>query len=199
MKKLQDDRGISMVIAVVVFLIAAVISGLIITASLSSMKRVTQSKQSLQGGLTVDSAANLVRADLAGMEYVISVSEAAEEGTSAKTDNRSELTAMLGVKMAQAISEMEENAVATATGSFTVSVSDNSVSVVNGAFSVARTGSDAIPYEFRFTLQNADTKECVYLTFAVRCQRETREGADGKRANVATFTFLEPTVSNRAE
>ena len=65
-QKLQDRRGASMLMALLLFLVAAMVSAVIIAAAVSARSRVASDRAQQQTYLTVSSAAELLRGSIEG-------------------------------------------------------------------------------------------------------------------------------------
>ena len=70
-KKLKSNNGVSFIIAMLLFLVASVVSIVIVTAALSAVKRVHDDFKDQQEYLCVSSAANLVKETLSGSSCTI--------------------------------------------------------------------------------------------------------------------------------
>ena len=81
--KLRDESGVSILIALVAIIIAAVISVVITTASVSTLHSVNTDRQYVQTHLTLTSAAQLVGEEIVGtsVKYVTPVKEDGTLGT----------------------------------------------------------------------------------------------------------------------
>ena len=74
--KLSSNDGVSILLALVVLLVAGMVSVVLLSASTSSIKSVTKSTEALQDGLTLDSASNVLKELIAtqeGSSYVANV------------------------------------------------------------------------------------------------------------------------------
>lgn len=65
-QKLQDRRGASMLMALLLFLVAAMVSAVILAAAVSARSRVASDRAQQQTYLTVSSAAELLRGSIEG-------------------------------------------------------------------------------------------------------------------------------------
>lgn len=69
MQKLKSNRGASILMALLIFLLAAVVSGIILTAATSAMHHLRNDRTAQQNYLTVSSAAELIREEILQDSY----------------------------------------------------------------------------------------------------------------------------------
>lgn len=77
--KLKSNRGATMILALALFLICAVISSLILAAAASGTTRITQQTKEQQAYLAVSSATDIVAAELDNCNKYIAVNEITDE------------------------------------------------------------------------------------------------------------------------
>ena len=86
-QKLKSENGASFLLALLAFLVAAMVCVTIITAATSSVKRVHSDRESQQMQLAITSAAQLVRDTMGETQYCITTVTTTEKGTTeTKTD-----------------------------------------------------------------------------------------------------------------
>ena len=73
MKKLKNDQGVTILMALLLVLTAAVVSAVILSAALSAARRVNGDRTAQQNYLAVSSAAELVRDSIRTQKYVRTV------------------------------------------------------------------------------------------------------------------------------
>ena len=69
MKKLKNEQGVTILMALLLVLTAAVVSAVILSAALSAARRVNGDRTAQQNYLAVSSAAELVRDSIDQMRY----------------------------------------------------------------------------------------------------------------------------------
>lgn len=69
--KLKSNSGVTILFALLFFLIAAVVSILIVSNAASSVKRTHSTQQSIQDNATLDSAALLLKDNIDGAEFIL--------------------------------------------------------------------------------------------------------------------------------
>lgn len=74
-RKLKDNSGVSILFALLLFLVVSLVSITIIVASTSSVKRTNSSKKTEQYNLAVESALLMLKDDLDGKEYSYSINK----------------------------------------------------------------------------------------------------------------------------
>jgi|GEM_PF-2489935 len=80
-QKLQGRRGASILLALMFFLICAAIGAIVLTAAFSNAGRMSHMRDDQTAHLSVSSAAKLVRAELADMQFVGEYAEVTDEYT----------------------------------------------------------------------------------------------------------------------
>ena len=71
MKKLKNEQGVTILMALLLVLTAAVVSAVILSAALSAARRVNGDRTAQQNYLAVSSAAELVRDSIDRMQYTV--------------------------------------------------------------------------------------------------------------------------------
>ena len=79
-QKLKSENGASFLLALLAFLVAAMVCVTIITAATSSVKRVHSDRESQQMQLAITSAAQLVRDTMGETQYCITTVTTTENG-----------------------------------------------------------------------------------------------------------------------
>ena len=91
-EKLHSQSGASFLLALLAFLVAAVVSVVIVTAAVTNVKRIYSDREAQQDHLTLLSAAQLVRDEMEETKYIITTTKTEtttttieENGTSTST------------------------------------------------------------------------------------------------------------------
>ena len=210
-KAAADETGASIIYALIAFLVAAVISGLVITAALSAAKQSAATRESTKSKLALDSAVILLREDV-NTVFFREVKTETTKGRKTVTETAyTDPVTPLGEKLSGLILSMDAGALQSDEESFTITTENDTVPEVTGSIYLERTEEADYPYRAYFTVKNPDTGETVYLTFTVRLKTETSTstggstGADGTGINTTivtttrTFTFGDPKISNMKE
>lgn len=100
MKKITEQRGASILMALLLVLLASVVSAVILTAAVSAAKQLRTDRQAQQNYLTVSSAAELVRESIRADRYeqeVVTVVTEGKRGESPKTTSETKETLPSGL------------------------------------------------------------------------------------------------------
>lgn len=68
-KKLKNTSGVTILLSLVVLMVAGLISAVLLSASTTSVKNVSTTQESVQEGVTLDSAALLLKKNVDGQTY----------------------------------------------------------------------------------------------------------------------------------
>ena len=90
MKKITGNRGVSILIALFIFLLAALTGTAVLTMSTSNAGRFTHAREDQQRYLSIESAVRLIREELGAFTAVVTVGRVPKETRSA-TDSVSEV------------------------------------------------------------------------------------------------------------
>ena len=178
-KKLHSQSGASFLFALLAFLVAAVVSVTIISAAVTTVRRVNSDREAQQAQLTLDSAAQLVRDEMEETKYIITTTKTEtttttieENGTSTSTtdvtirvDKSAEGTFATEMKTAVEYVQDHEHLTVpyTADDAFQIKVDGASgfkMAPVNVSF-IMKTGEEK--YHLVFTLSIDGTGETLYL------------------------------------
>lgn len=144
--KLHSSDGISIVIALVGFLVASVVSVVIVTAALSSARTVATDVKSTQSRLTLESAAMLLEKEMEATECFLTEIDYNEE-VAAPEENDSTTTAYtgsLGEAMQTAIEALQDSTVESYEGTFSISADDLGLESVTVTYTVQKDTYDAV-------------------------------------------------------
>ncbi|MDR0952412.1 MAG: hypothetical protein LBM18_05755 [Oscillospiraceae bacterium] len=93
--KLKSENGVTIVMALIFFLICAIIGGIVLTSSYANAGRLATARAERQAHLTIGSAAELLRAEILGSRYEVTRTEETHtrvEGTTAGDVPKPELS-----------------------------------------------------------------------------------------------------------
>ena len=160
-QKLKSENGASFLLALLAFLVAAMVCVTIITAATSSVKRVHSDRESQQMQLAITSAAQLVRDTMGKTQYGITTVTTTEKGT---TETKTDKTAagVFAQEIEDAIAYIDIHGGSAYAGGMNLSVSGTDLPVI--AVSFVMTSDIAEPYKLLFTLRAQETGELLYLT-----------------------------------
>lgn len=163
-KKLHSQSGVSFLFALLAFMVAAMVSVTIVTAALTSIKRVYNDREDQQQHLTLTSAAQLVRDEMLATTYekkeIISVSGPAKPTTTVT------VSGVFSSEMKKAIEYVNNFGQSSGTVGDYTSTSDT-------AFTVAVTGVTD-PVTVNFTMKSeGEEKYNVVFTFTLKDSGET--------------------------
>ena len=172
-QKLKSENGASFLLALLAFLVAAMVCATIITAATSSVKRVHSDRESQQMQLAITSAAQLVRDTMGETQYRITTVTTTEKDVT-KTETTKVATGVFAQEIKDAIAYIDiHGGSAYADGmNLSVSVADTDLPVI--AVSFVMTSDIAEPYKLLFTLRVQDTGEVLYLTMESSSTTETK-------------------------
>ena len=160
-QKLKSENGASFLLALLAFLVAAMVCVTIITAATSSVKRVHSDRESQQMQLAITSAAQLVRDTMGETQYRITTVTTTEKGN-AKTETTKTAAGEFAQEIKDAIAYIDIYGGSAYADGMNLSVSGTDLPVI--AVSFVMTSDIAEPYKLLFTLRAQETGEVLYLT-----------------------------------
>ena len=160
-QKLKSENGASFLLALLAFLVAALVCVTIITAATSSVKRVHSDRESQQMQLAITSAAQLVRDTMGETQYRITTVTTTEKGN-AKTETTKTAAGVFAQEIKDAIAYIDIYGGSAYADGMNLSVSGTDLPVI--AVSFVMTSDIAEPYKLLFTLRAQETGEVLYLT-----------------------------------
>ena len=160
-QKLKSENGASFLLALLAFLVAAMVCVTIITAATSSVKRVHSDRESRQMQLAITSAAQLVRDTMGETQYRITTVTTTEKGN-AKTETTKTAAGVFAQEIKDAIAYIDMHGGSAYADGMNLSVSGTDLPVI--AVSFVMTSDIAEPYKLLFTLRAQETGEVLYLT-----------------------------------
>ncbi|MDD6102011.1 MAG: hypothetical protein PUB67_02715 [Clostridiales bacterium] len=202
-KKLNNNRGASIVFALIAFMLSAVICSIVLVGANTAVKRIAATRKSIQENVTLESAALLLKEDLRGCEYRICVTKTkTNTGNDVVIDRESMPDTLLAEKLAKAIDEGEANELINGHGDFVISTSDKIMSDVNVSFVVSHTGDETFPYLITFTMKSSITGECLLLDYTLHLDETVSEINNGNTVKTIVkkqFKFINPQIHNSAD
>lgn len=176
--KLQSNSGVTILFALLLFMVASVVSITILASAYSSVKRTHSTKEMTQANLTLDSAALLLKNEFGGASYEIGFTKnndgSYNYNTSGSTSEELFKKEVAGISYAIATSSSSDDIKTKINGgayNFTVQVSDDEVEdvSVNTAYVPKSEG-----YVILFTLSTTDDQQ-MYVAFNIHAD-ETSTG-----------------------
>ena len=192
-QKLKSENGASFLLALLAFLVAAMVCVTIITAATSSVKRVHSDRESQQMQLAITSAAQLVRDTMGKTQYCITTVTTTENETT-KTEITKTASGVFASEIKAAINYVDEYPDEYHTDAsadrMVLSVADTDLPVI--AVSFVMTSDIAEPYKLLFTLRAQETGEVLYLTMesssTTESKTETIQSGSNQTKTVTTET-----------
>ena len=188
-QKLKSENGASFLLALLAFLVAAMVCVTIITAATSSVKRVHSDRESQQMQLAITSAAQLVRDTMGETQYCITTVTTTEKGN-AKTETTKTAAGVFAQEIKDAIAYIDIHGGSAYADGMNLSVSGTDLPVI--AVSFVMTSDIAEPYKLLFTLRAQETGEVLYLTMesssTTESKTETIQSGSNQTKTVTTET-----------
>lgn len=184
--KLHSQNGASFLFAMIIFLVASMVSVTIVTAAVSSVKRVHDDQKTQQTFLTLTSAAQLVRDEMENTKYITKiVSKNDETGNVQEISRTSTIEGTFGEEVKKAIEsinpaspfyESQQKAIV-------VEVEGLDMQPVNVSFVMKPDGD--IKYQVVFSLSMGNSDEMLFLTMS-SYEQEVDKGIDGSGRTIET-------------
>ena len=188
-QKLKSENGASFLLALLAFLVAAMVCATIITAATSSVKRVHSDRESQQMQLAITSAAQLVRDTMGETQYRITTVTTTEKGN-AKTETTKTAAGVFAQEIKDAIAYIDIHGGSAYADGMNLSVSGTDLPVI--AVSFEMTSDIAEPYKLLFTLRAQETGEVLHLTMesssTTESKTETIQSGSNQTKTVTTET-----------
>jgi len=203
-QKLKSENGASFLLALLAFLVAAMVCVTIITAATSSVKRVHSDRDAQQMQLTLTSAAQLVRDTMGETQYCITTVTTTENGN-ATTETTKTAAGVFAQEIKDAIAYIDIHGGSAYADGMNLSVSGTDLPVI--AVSFVMTSDIAEPYKLLFTLRVQKTGEVLYLTMesSSTTERKTETIPSGSNrtktvtTETTTITWDNPIISGSRE
>lgn len=171
MKKLKNEQGVTILMALLLVLTAAVVSAVILSAALSAARRVNGDRTAQQNYLAVSSAAELVRDSIDQMQYTkttITTYEWDEESEGyVQAGSSSTEKLPTGLMRAWLTDGARNNG---CTDTITIKLQDETLPSVKAKFSMTgrRTGSKGYDIQIAFSLADAGDADDCRMTLRLR-------------------------------
>ena len=198
-QKLKSENGASFLLALLAFLVAAMVCVTIITAATSSVKRVHSDRESQQMQLAITSAAQLVRDTMEETKYSITtVTTTEKDGTKIETTKTA--TGVFAPEIEAAINYVDEYHTDASASGMKLSVDGTDLPIIDMSFKMSADTTE--PYKLLFTLQVQDTGETLYLT--MKSSRKTDNTVTESKdktvtTETTTITWDNPIISGIRE
>ena len=182
-RKLNNKRGVSILFAMFGFLIVTVVSVIILTAALTSMKAVSTDRKTEQKHLTLTSAAQFVRDEMLETSYTYVTSAVGDE-----TTTNEECAGTFAVDMKPGIEKVSAEGASdyVSSGNITITVPELE-DTVNASFTMS--ASEQYSVIFTFTIDGSG--EEVYL----RMSGQVSETTDSETISGTTTYKTTRTIS----
>lgn len=208
MKKLKNEQGVTILMALLLVLTAAVVSAVILSAALSAARRVNGDRTAQQNYLAVSSAAELVRDSIDQMQYTkttITTYKWDEKSDSyVQTDSSSTEELPTGLMRAWLTDGARNNG---CTDTITITLQDEVLPSVKASFSMTgrETGSEG--YDIRIAFSLADAGDADDCRMTLRLSGSVSESTDSytnsttgeSRIDKLTITWGNPKITKGAE
>ena len=135
-QKLKSENGASFLLALLAFLVAAMVCVTIITAATSSVKRVHSDRESQQMQLAITSAAQLVRDTMEETKYSITtVTTTEKDGTKIETTKTA--TGVFAPEIEAAINYVDEYHTDASASGMKLSVDGTDLPIIDMSFKIS--------------------------------------------------------------
>ena len=192
MKKLKNEQGVTILMALLLVLTAAVVSAVILSAALSAARRVNRDRAAQQNYLAVSSAAELVRDSIDQMRYTETTT------TTYKWDEKSEGYVQTGSSsteklptglMGDWLTDGARNGGCTDT--ITITLQDETLPSVKAKFSMTgrREGNWGYDIQIAFSLTDAGDADDCRMTLRL----------SGRVIVESTDVYVNPTGESRTD
>ena len=207
MKKLKNEQGVTILMALLLVLTAAVVSAVILSAALSAARRVNSDRTAQQNYLAVSSAAELVRDSIRTQKYVKTVSTettvvkdeaTGEERTEVEVKTEEDCpTGLMGAWLTEGA---RKNG---CTDTVTIKLQDETLPPVKAKFSVTsrEAGNRGYDIQIAFSLVDADdTDDCrMTLRLSGKYSYELDSGYSDKTVETTTIRWEYPAITKGTE
>ena len=210
MKKLKNNSGATILMALLLILLAMAVGAAILTAAVSAAHHMKSDREAQQNYLTVSSAAELIRDSIAGDKYERTMTETHTASTDAEGNTTHEVTystdvnyptGIMGAWLSACIEDGSENVQYASLKDFsdTIEVNlkiddDTSLRTVTAAFSAQKDGK--IQVELSLKPEEGKTDDCrMTLTMQgtlTKADREYRSSGDNYSYIYKTTVKWEP-------
>lgn len=205
MKKLKNEQGVTILMALLLVLTAAVVSAVILSAALSAARRVNGDRTAQQNYLAVSSAAELVRDSIDQMQYTVTTTttyewdEESEGYVQAGSSSTEELPT--GLMRAWLTDGARNNG---CTDTITIKLQDETLPPVKASFSMTGRGTGREGYDIRIAFSLADAGDADDCRMTLRLRGIVKEESDKDTVTQnekyeLTITWGNPEITKGAE
>ena len=189
-QKLKSENGASFLLALLAFLVAAMVCATIITAATSSVKRVHSDRETQQMHLTMTSAAQLVRDAMLDSSYTVTTITIDDEDPKITVTATGAFASDIKAAINYVDEYHDEYDTDASADDMVLSVADTDLPIIDVSF--VMTSDIAEPYKLLFTLKARDTGEVLYLTMesssTTESKTETIQSGSNQTKTVTTET-----------
>lgn len=207
MKKLKNEQGVTILMALLLVLTAAVVSAVILSAALSAARRVNGDRTAQQNYLAVSSAAELVRDSVDQMRYTETTTTTyewdEENGSYLQTGSSSTEKLPTGL-MGDWLTDGARNGGCTDT--ITITLPDEALPPVKASFSMTGRGTGSGDYDIRIAFSLADAGDADDCRMTLRLSGSVSEStyvyantAGWSRIDELTITWSNPKITKGVE
>lgn len=205
MKKLKNEQGVTILMALLLVLTAAVVSAVILSAALSAARRVNGDRTAQQNYLAVSSAAELVRDSIDQMRYTETTTttykwDEKSEGY-VQTDSSSTEELPTGLMRAWLTDGARNNG---CTDTITIKLQDETLPSVKAKFSMTgrREGNWGYDIQIAFSLADAGDADDCRMTLRLRgivTEKSDKDTVTQDENYRLTITWGNPKITKGAE
>lgn len=198
--KLHSQNGASFLFAMVIFLVASMVSVTIVTVAVSSVKRVNDDQKTQQTFLTLTSAAQLVRDEMENTKYITTIVSKKDESESFQETSRT-ITAT-GTFAEEVKRAIESISVVSPTyesqpQAIVVEVDGLDMESVNVSFVMKPDGN--VKYQVIFSLSMENSNEMLFLSMSSYEQKVDKSIDGSERTIETTVGWENPRISSLGE
>ena len=201
MKKLKNEQGVTILMALLLVLTAAVVSAVILSAALSAARRVNGDRTAQQNYLAVSSAAELVRDSIETTTTTYKWDEKSEGYVQTGSSSTEKLPTGL---MGDWLTDGARNGGCADT--ITIMLPDEALPPVKASFSMTGRGTGSGGYDIRIAFSLADAGDADDCRMTLRLSGSVSESTDvyantagWSRIDELTITWSNPKITKGAE
>ena len=199
-QKLKSENGASFLLALLAFLVAAMVCATIITAATSSVKRVHSDRETQQMHLTMTSAAQLVRDAMLDSSYTVTTITIDDEEPKITVTATGAFASEIEAAINYVDEYHDEYDTDASADDMVLSVADTDLPIIDVSFKMSADTTE--PYKLLFTLRVQDTGENLYLT--MKSSRKTDNTVTESKdktvtTETTTITWKNPIISGIRE
>ena len=199
-QKLKSENGASFLLALLAFLVAAMVCATIITAATSNVKRVHSDRETQQMHLTMTSAAQLVRDAMLDSSYTVTTITIDDEEPKITVTATGAFASEIEAAINYVDEYHDEYDTDASADDMVLSVADTDLPIIDVSFKMSADTTE--PYKLLFTLRVQDTGENLYLT--MKSSRKTDNTVTESKdktvtTETTTITWKNPIISGIRE